>query len=119
MFVSSHLMSEMQLTVDRPIVIGRGKLLADAPVDEFIAGHSRTSVSVRVPVPDALRALGATTESDRDELIVHDLSVSRVGDLVHELGIRVHGLTERTASLEQAYMELTAASVEYGTEVAV
>lgn len=91
MFVSSHLMSEMQLTVDRPIVIGRGKLLADAPVDEFIAGYSRTSVSVRVPVPDALRALGATTESDRDELIVHDLSVSRVGDLVHELGIRVHG----------------------------
>ncbi|RSM70179.1 multidrug ABC transporter ATP-binding protein [Amycolatopsis sp. WAC 01375] len=124
-FVSSHLMSEMQLTADRLVVIGKGKLLADAPVDEFIAGNSQTSVAVRVPAPadlrtleQRLRALGATTESDRDELIVHDMGVHLVGDAVHELGIRVHGLAERTASLEQAYMELTASSVEYGTGVA-
>ncbi|ANN20265.1 multidrug ABC transporter ATP-binding protein [Amycolatopsis orientalis] len=124
-FVSSHLMSEMQLTADRLVVIGKGKLLADAPVDEFIAGNSRASVAVRVPVlaelralEKRLRALGASTEAEDGELIVHDLPVARVGDVVHELGIRVHGLTERTASLEQAYMELTASSVEYGTGVA-
>ncbi|MER7858559.1 ABC transporter ATP-binding protein [Amycolatopsis japonica] len=124
-FVSSHLMSEMQLTADRLVVIGKGKLLADAPVDEFIAGNSRTSVVVRVPAPaelhgleQRLHALGATTEADQGELVVHDLPIHLVGDAVHELGIRVHGLTERTASLEQAYMELTASSVEYGTGVA-
>ncbi|ONF64717.1 ABC transporter ATP-binding protein [Amycolatopsis keratiniphila] len=124
-FVSSHLMSEMQLTADRLVVIGKGRLLADAPVDEFITGNSRTSVVVRVPAPadlrvldQRLRALGAITEADQDELLVHDLPVHLVGDAVHELGIRVHGLTERTASLEQAYMELTASSVEYGTGVA-
>ncbi|MEV6624470.1 ATP-binding cassette domain-containing protein [Amycolatopsis sp. NPDC051106] len=121
-FVSSHLMSEMQLTADHLIVIGKGKLLADAAVADFIAGNSRTTVSVRVPADgeraklDArLRAEGGSTHpGGPDELVVDGLDVTRVGDLVHELGIRVHGLAERTASLEQAYMELTASSVEYG-----
>jgi ABC-2 type transport system ATP-binding protein len=121
-FVSSHLMSEMQLTADHLVVIGKGKLLADAPVAEFIAGNSRTTVSVRVPADgdraalDArLRAEGGLTHSGEPaELVVDGVDVTRVGDLVHELGIRVHGLAERTASLEQAYMELTASSVEYG-----
>jgi ABC-2 type transport system ATP-binding protein len=121
-FVSSHLMSEMQLTADHLVVIGKGRLLADAPVAEFIAGHSRTTVSVRVPADgdrDALdrrlRAEGGLTHpGEPGELVVDGLDVTRVGDLVHELGIRVHGLAERTASLEQAYMELTASSVEYG-----
>ncbi len=121
-FVSSHLMSEMQLTADHLVVIGKGKLLADAPVAEFIAGHSRTTVSVRVPADaersslDArLRAEGGLTHpGEPAELLVDGIDVTRVGDLVHELGIRVHGLAERTASLEQAYMELTASSVEYG-----
>ncbi|WP_410572137.1 ATP-binding cassette domain-containing protein [Amycolatopsis sp. cmx-4-61] len=121
-FVSSHLMSEMQLTADHLVVIGRGKLLADAPVPEFIAGNSRTTVSVRIPADGdrsalaaRLRAEGAPTHpGEPDELVVDGIDVTRVGDLVHELGIRVHGLAERTASLEQAYMELTASSVEYG-----
>ncbi|MDT8912241.1 ATP-binding cassette domain-containing protein [Amycolatopsis sp. PS_44_ISF1] len=121
-FVSSHLMSEMQLTADHLVVIGKGKLLADAPVAEFIAGNSRTTVSVRVPDPaerDALcRSLrtegGHTDLGAPAELVVDGIDVTRVGDLVHELGIRVHGLVERTASLEQAYMKLTASSVEYG-----
>ena len=121
-FVSSHLMSEMQLTADHLVVIGKGKLLADAPVAEFIAGNSRTTVSVRVPADaersslDArLRAEGGLTHpGEPGELVVDGIDVTRVGDLVHELGIRVHGLAERTASLEQAYMELTASSVEYG-----
>ncbi|RSM34738.1 multidrug ABC transporter ATP-binding protein [Amycolatopsis balhimycina DSM 5908] len=121
-FVSSHLMSEMQLTADHLIVIGKGRLLADAPVAEFIAGNSRTTVSVRVPddaerssLDARLRAGGGLTHpGERGELVVDGLDVTRVGDLVHELGIRVHGLAERTASLEQAYLELTASSVEYG-----
>ncbi|WP_410673142.1 ATP-binding cassette domain-containing protein [Amycolatopsis sp. cmx-4-68] len=121
-FVSSHLMSEMQLTADHLIVIGKGKLLADAPVAEFIAGNSRTTVSVRVPddgeraaLDARLRAEGGLTHpGEPDELVVDGVGVTRVGDLVHELGVRVHGLAERTASLEQAYMELTASSVEYG-----
>ncbi|MEU5260468.1 ATP-binding cassette domain-containing protein [Amycolatopsis sp. NPDC021455] len=121
-FVSSHLMSEMQLTADHLIVIGKGRLLADAPVAEFIAGNSRTTVSVRVPADGERSALdtrlraegGLTHPGEPGELLVDGLEVTRVGDLVHELGIRVHGLTERTASLEQAYMELTASSVEYG-----
>ncbi|WP_206791145.1 ATP-binding cassette domain-containing protein [Amycolatopsis sp. MtRt-6] len=121
-FVSSHLMSEMQLTADHLVVIGKGKLLADAPVPEFIAGNSRTTVSVRVPADAERSALdarlraegGLTHPGEPGELVVSGLDVTRVGDLVHELGIRVHGLAERTASLEQAYMELTASSVEYG-----
>jgi ABC-2 type transport system ATP-binding protein len=121
-FVSSHLMSEMQLTADHLIVIGKGKLLADAAVAEFIAGNSRTTVSVRVP-DDGERAKldarlrtegGLTHPGEPAELVVDGVGVTRVGDLVHELGVRVHGLAERTASLEQAYLELTASSVEYG-----
>jgi ABC-2 type transport system ATP-binding protein len=121
-FVSSHLMSEMQLTADHLIVIGKGKLLADAAVAEFIAGNSRTTVSVRVP-DDGERAKldarlrtegGLTHPGEPAELVVDGVGVTRVGDLAHELGVRVHGLAERTASLEQAYMELTASSVEYG-----
>ncbi|MFJ1762933.1 ATP-binding cassette domain-containing protein [Amycolatopsis sp. NPDC088138] len=121
-FVSSHLMSEMQLTADHLVVIGKGKLLADAPVAEFIAGNSRSTVSVRVPddaerdtLDRRLRAEGGRTHpGEPGELVVDGVDVTRVGDLAHELGIRVHGLAERTASLEQAYMELTASSVEYG-----
>ena len=120
-FVSSHLMSEMQLTADRLVVIGRGRLLADARVDDFIAGNSRATVAVRVPVPGEraklegkLRDEGAYTHVEEGELIVDGLHVTRIGDLAHELGVRLHGLSERTASLEQAYMELTASSAEYG-----
>ncbi|GAA3544838.1 ATP-binding cassette domain-containing protein [Amycolatopsis ultiminotia] len=121
-FVSSHLMSEMQLTADHLVVIGKGKLLADAPMDEFLAGNSSSCVSVRVPVPaqraalaERLRTLGVSVRHDEaGELLVDDATVDRVGDLAHELGVRLHGLGERTASLEQAYLELTASSVEYG-----
>ncbi|MFF0147341.1 ATP-binding cassette domain-containing protein [Amycolatopsis sulphurea] len=121
-FVSSHLMSEMQLTAGHLLVIGKGKLLADAPMDEFIAGNSRSGVSVRVPSPgerttlaEKLRATGASVSpGEDDELLVDDSTVDKVGDLAHELGVRLHGLSKRTASLEQAYMELTASSVEYG-----
>ncbi|MFF5052701.1 ABC transporter ATP-binding protein [Micromonospora sp. NPDC000663] len=119
-FVSSHLMSEMQLSADQLVVIGRGRLLADAPVAEVIAG-SGVAVRVRSPHPDALATLaahltaaGATVEpAGPDELTVTGTTADRVGDLAHELGVRLHELSAHGASLEQAFMELTADSVEY------
>jgi ABC-2 type transport system ATP-binding protein len=120
-FVSSHLMSEMHLTADQLVVIGKGRLIADAPVAEVIAGSSRTTVVVRVPdradlavLRDRLTAEAERVESADDRLILTGVSVERVGDLAHELGVRLHDLHTEHASLEEAYMELTADSVEYG-----
>ncbi|ADB32421.1 ABC transporter related protein [Kribbella flavida DSM 17836] len=120
-FVSSHLMSEMQLTADQLVVIGRGRLIADAPVAEVIAGSSRTTVHVRVPeraglavLRERLTAEAEQVESRADQLVVAGVPAERVGDLAYELGVRLHELTTVRASLEEAYMELTADSVEYG-----
>ena len=120
-FVSSHLMSEMQLTADHLVVIGRGRLIADAPVDEVISGSSLTAVRVRSPRPEGLAALAerlaarsAGVEAVGEaELIVTGATVAEVGDLAHQLGVPLHELSTREASLEQAYVELTAGSVEY------
>ncbi|MEV4068243.1 ATP-binding cassette domain-containing protein [Nonomuraea fuscirosea] len=118
-FVSSHLMSEMQLTADHLVVIGRGRLIADAPLADVIAGSSLTAVLIRTPHADALadrlRAAGiAVDRLGENELEATGAPVARVGDLAHEAGIRLHELRTRQASLEQAYQELTADSVEYG-----
>ncbi|CCH16871.1 ABC transporter ATP-binding protein [Micromonospora lupini] len=119
-FVSSHLMSEMQLTADQLVVIGRGRLLADAPVGDVIAGSGQ-AVRVRSPHPEGLATLaarlgahGAIVEpAGPDELTVTGTTVDRIGDLAYELGVRLHELSPHGASLEQAFMELTADSVEY------
>jgi ABC-2 type transport system ATP-binding protein len=123
-FVSSHLMSEMQLTADQLVVIGRGRLIADAPVADVIARSSRTTVAVRVPdrahfavLRDRLVAEAERVESADDRLIVTGVPAERVGDLAHELGVRLHELQTQRASLEEAYMELTADSVQYGVAV--
>jgi ABC-2 type transport system ATP-binding protein len=121
-FVSSHLMSEMQVTADHLLVIGRGKLIANGPIEEIIAQSSLTAVRVRVPDPEQLRALRIRLENARfeiatataDELTIAGNRVAEVGDLAYELGIRLHELRLVEASLEEAYMEITAASVEYG-----
>ncbi|MEV8371332.1 ATP-binding cassette domain-containing protein [Kribbella sp. NPDC056861] len=120
-FVSSHLMSEMQLTADQLVVIGRGKLIADAPIADVIAGSSRTTVRVRIPDQSDLTLLRdrLVTEAEQVESLPHQLIVAgvpaeRIGDLAHELGVRLHELHTERASLEEAYMELTADSVEYG-----
>jgi ABC-2 type transport system ATP-binding protein len=117
-FVSSHLMSEMQNTADHLIVIGRGRLIADCTVDEFITANSRRTVRVRTPQPDLLAKLAATAggiaRDDGDGLmIVQGLEPAQLGDLAFENGIRLHELAPAHASLEQAFMELTAASVEF------
>ncbi|MFC7545616.1 ATP-binding cassette domain-containing protein [Plantactinospora sp. GCM10030261] len=120
-FVSSHLMSEMQLTADHLVVIGRGRLLADAPIAEVLDTGSVNEVRVRGPRPDGLAALedrltaaGAQVRPGPDHaLFVTGLPVERVGDLAYELGVPLHELAVSTASLEEAYMELTGDSVEH------
>jgi ABC-2 type transport system ATP-binding protein len=117
-FVSSHLMSEMENTADTLIVIGRGKLIAQSTVTEFIAANSQQSVRVVTPDISALTALvtaaGATVRDDRDgKLVVLGLTPAQVGDLAFEHRIRLHELAPAHASLEQAFMELTASSVEF------
>jgi ABC-2 type transport system ATP-binding protein len=117
-FVSSHLMSEMENTADHLIVIGRGKLIADCAMGEFIAQSSSTSVRVRTPSADqlvsAVSAKGATAATDADGAVeVRGMTIEQVGDLAFGEGIRLHELTMVRASLEEAFMELTAGSVEY------
>ena len=117
-FVSSHLMSEMEHTADHLLVIGRGRLIADCTVAEFIAANSRQSVRVRTPQPAALAgvvaAAGGLVREDGDGLMtVQGLDVSQVGDLAFENAVRLHELAPAQASLEQAFMELTASSVQF------
>ncbi|WP_043620082.1 ATP-binding cassette domain-containing protein [Nonomuraea candida] len=118
-FVSSHLMSEMQLTADHLVVIGKGRLIMDAPLADVLAGSSLTAVLVRSPhagdLADRLRAAGIRVDRlGENEIEATGASIERVGDLAHEAGIRLHELRTREASLEQAYQELTSGSVEYG-----
>jgi ABC-2 type transport system ATP-binding protein len=120
-FVSSHLMSEMALTADHLVVIGRGKLIADQPVAAFVAQSSRASVRVRTPRPEpltaALHQAGATLHAEPDgTLIVSGLGAAAIGDLAAQLGISLHELSPHAASLEEAFMELTHESVEFRAE---
>ena len=117
-FVSSHLMSEMENTADHLLVIGRGKLIADCTVDEFIAANSQQTVRVRTPQPDLLAKLvaaaGATVREDGDgSMVVSGLDPATVGDLAYDNAVRLHELAPVHASLEQAFMELTASSVQF------
>jgi ABC-2 type transport system ATP-binding protein len=117
-FVSSHLMSEMENTADHLIVIGRGKLVADATVTEFIERNSQRSVRVRTPQPATLaKAVEAAGGSVRDEgcgqLTVFGLGTDRVGDLAFDSRVPLHELAPAQASLEHAFLELTGSSVEF------
>ncbi|MFI0411411.1 ABC transporter ATP-binding protein [Actinomadura sp. 3N508] len=119
-FVSSHLMSEMQRTADRLVVLGRGRLLTDAPMAEVIARGPGNAVRVRSPraseLAERLAAVGAEVHRpDETELRVTGLPMDRVGLMAHEAGVPVLELSAVEASLEEAYMDLTGTSVEYGT----
>ncbi len=115
--VSSHLMSEMSLTADHLIVIGKGKLIADLPIAELIASSSRATVLVRTPQATELqcliRAAGVVTTSNDGSLEVTGLTAQQIGDLALANHIAIHELTPQQASLEEAFMELTSESVEY------
>jgi ABC-2 type transport system ATP-binding protein len=117
-FVSSHLMSEMENTADHLLVIGKGRLIADGTVADFIAANSQQSVRVRTPQRDLLAcaasAAGATVrDGDGGVLVLLGMTPAQVGDLAFENGIRLHELAPEQASLEEAFMELTASSVEF------
>jgi ABC-2 type transport system ATP-binding protein len=117
-FVSSHLMSEMALTADHLIVIGKGELIADVGVRELISGASQSAVRVRSPhatrhgeavaAPDVrVRAVGP------DTIEVQGVDAEEIGLAAHVSGIVLYELTPRQASLEDAFMELTGESIEY------
>jgi ABC-2 type transport system ATP-binding protein len=116
--VSSHLMSEMALTADRLVIIGRGRLLADTSVGELIARVGVGGVLVRSPHATDLRDLlvghGATvTSAEPGALQVSGLDAETIADLATDRGLVLHELTPQRASLEQAYMELTRDAVQY------
>ena len=117
-FVSSHLMSEMALTAEHVIVVGRGRLMADMPMAELIAQASSGLVLVHTPEAPALASglVGPdvlVTSPEPGALEITGLSAAQVGDRAHELGIRLHGLELKKASLEEAFMEMTRDEVEY------
>ncbi len=116
--VSSHLMSEMAQTADHLVVIGRGRLLADVPTDQFLEDSATTHVRVRSPQLDRLaelvRSTGAEAEAADGALSVHGATCEQIGDLAAANGLTIHELVEERASLEAAFMEMTRDSVEYG-----
>ncbi|MCY7326068.1 MAG: ATP-binding cassette domain-containing protein [Microbacteriaceae bacterium] len=125
-FLSSHLMSEMALTADHIIVLGRGRVIADAPVADIVALSGGTLVRVRTPHPARLAELLASTELgtqvqvhassstiEPDVFQVSGLDAARIGELAASAGIALHELTPVAGSLEQAYMSLTQDEVEY------
>ncbi len=119
-FVSSHLMTEMALTADHLVVIGRGRLLADAPLGELT---SRSLGSVRVRTPDAaalaalLREQGAVVDVEAGgALEVHGLDAPAIGEIAARGQVVLHELTPQLASLEETFFELTGESVDYRAE---
>jgi ABC-2 type transport system ATP-binding protein len=117
-FVSSHLMSEMALTADHLIVVGRGRLLADMSMDAFIAQASPALVRVRSPHAAELREFllgdGVTVRSDGPGVLeVAGLATEEIGERAAAEGLTLHELSTHQASLEAAFMEMTRDSVEY------
>jgi ABC-2 type transport system ATP-binding protein len=120
-FVSSHLMSEMALTADQIVVIGKGKLISAGSTADFIAESSGQFVRVRSPQGDRLeellRAKGGVVRREADgALAVSALSASDIGDVAGHNGVFLHELSTQSASLEEAFMELTRDSVEFHAE---
>ncbi|MEU6526384.1 ABC transporter ATP-binding protein [Streptomyces sp. NPDC046924] len=117
-FVSSHLMSEMALTADHLVVIGQGRLLADTSMADFIEHNSRSYVRIRCPqrerLLDVLHEAGITAvESGGGVLEVDGAQAEQIGELAAAHHLVLHELSPQQASLEEAFMRLTAESVEY------
>ncbi len=122
--VSSHLMNEMAVTADYLVVIGRGKLISEGSVADFIERSGHRSVLVRSPDLDRLSQLmmaaGAAVRGMPDQagLEVANMDSATIGQIAASNGLVLHELTPRQASLEEAFMEMTAASVEYAASTA-
>jgi ABC-2 type transport system ATP-binding protein len=117
-FLSSHLMSEMALTADHLIVIGRGKLIADTSVDEFIRRHSKNVVHVRSPQAAALAEAVAGPDVSVDTLDeglleINGLTAEQIGELAAAKGYVLHELTPQQVTLEDAFIDITRDDVEY------
>lgn len=117
-FVSSHLMSEMALTAEHLIVIGKGRLLADRPIADIINSAGGSSVTVRTPDSARLRDLLAgpdvtVSSKQAGELEVAGLTAEQIGEVAFNARVMVHQLTSSQASLEEAFMELTNDAVEF------
>ncbi|MBC7633427.1 ATP-binding cassette domain-containing protein [Aeromicrobium sp.] len=122
-FVSSHLLQEMAVLADELVVIGRGRMLANGAVADFVS-HSRLgTVEVRTPdgtllVP-ALEAIGSTVTQDDGALVVSGATAEQIGDAAHAAGARLHQLVTRQATLEEAFLEATGLSEEFrGSQLA-
>jgi ABC-2 type transport system ATP-binding protein len=118
-FVSSHLMSEMAVSADQIIVIGRGKFITQGSVDALTAS-AKGSVFVRGANHQQLLAAlkahqGVVSELNDDGLSVSDLSSDQIGQIAFDAGVALYELTPQRASLEEVYMDLTADAVEYGS----
>jgi ABC-2 type transport system ATP-binding protein len=122
--VSSHLMSEMALSADHLVVIGKGRLLADMPMAAFVERHSRQAVRVATPRPADLEPLlkgvdleyeAVESAPDHGVFEVRDAEAATIGDLAAGAGVPLHELFTQRASLEDAYLTLTADSTEYRT----
>jgi ABC-2 type transport system ATP-binding protein len=116
-FVSSHLLSEMQLMADELVVIGRGTMIFNGDVDTFVREFTQSQVVVRGPetagLTEALKAEGAEVVSEDGALVVSGLEIGRVGHLAFTAGVELHELSTRRASLEEAFMSATGASEEF------
>jgi ABC-2 type transport system ATP-binding protein len=120
-FVSSHLMGELEGTADHLIVIGRGRLLADTAVDDLLARMSDGTVRLRTPDGSAVMAVlanagGTVTSTGDGAITVTGIDAGRVGQLVAEHGLRLSELTQGRATLEEAYLRLTRGSTEFGAD---
>jgi ABC-2 type transport system ATP-binding protein len=117
-FVSSHLMSEMALTADHVVVIGKGRLIAEMPIDEFTARNSNAYIRVRSPNLTQLQAVlegaGATvTAGDDGSLAVRGTTQEQIGEMAWRNGIMLHELSTQSASLEEAFVESTEGNLEF------
>jgi ABC-2 type transport system ATP-binding protein len=118
--VSSHLMSEMALTADRLVVVGRGRLVAQGTVADVVQGASTGSVRVDTAEPDRLRSLlashgAAVTTAADGTLTVTGATARDIGVVAGAAGITLYELAPRSASLEEAFMELTRDAAQYTT----
>ncbi len=121
-FLSSHLMNEMAITADHLVIVGRGRLIADAPVADLLRQAGGNRVHIRTPQADRLRDLlladgVAITSQERGVLEVTGVTSDVIGDRAAAAGITLHELTAVEASLEDAFMNLTHDSVEYRSDV--
>ncbi|MPZ80970.1 MAG: ATP-binding cassette domain-containing protein [Actinophytocola sp.] len=116
-FVSSHLLSEMALTAQELVVIGRGKLISQCSTEEFVAQATENTVLVRSPqlalMRSALGQQGVTVRDEGESLVVSGMGSADIGELAAAKGVVLHELSPQRGSLEEAFIQLTGDSVEY------